>query len=237
MSYEIKTYTKESIATLKNSALKKSLNIMLNASNSGRSALWKYAYAIADIIRKESFVEDFETQTAFARYIDVSKSTITNYTKAVEFVEREDVKSFFQSDISNISVGKAYILSTLDEEDLHDFFNFVETEDMNIIDMSEKTLRAMLKELYTESEHAEDVEVESSETEISGTTDNDSSTDAITDVYTEPIITAELDGKNIVVTLRGATFCKERIIALDDELIECINAEFGDLQRGEPYVS
>lgn len=229
MSYEIKTYTKESIASLKNSALKKSLNIMLNASNSGRMALWKYARAVADIIKKESFVDDFETQTAFARYIDVSKSTITNYVKAVDFVNKDEVKDFFQNDIENISVGKAYMLSTLDDSEIKDFFSFIEAEDVNIIEMSEKSLREMLKELYSPEKEADTTE-EAEATESTNAADSETEVEETetVDVYTEPIVSAKLDGKNIVITISGATFTKERILALDEEIIESINAEFGE---------
>ena len=86
----------------------------------------------------------------------------------------------------------------------------------------------MLKELYSEAEHAEDVEVDSTQIDSAEEADgsaNDSDSKEET-VYTEPQVTAKLDGKNIILTISGATFTKERVIALDDEILESIAAEF-----------
>ena len=229
--------TKETIANLKNASLRKSLTTMLTASKSSRTALWKYAKAVADIIKGETFVDDFETQTAFAKFADLSKSTITNYVKAVEFVEREDIKEYFGEELSNLSVGKAYILSTLEAEDLKDFMDFAKTETLDIINISDRALKDILRELYYESEHAEDAEknkaVEASESTAQEEPDSAESTESTETTEKEalsaPTIRATFDstGKNIILTINGNTFTKERIIALDDDVLEVIKADFG----------
>ena len=227
--------TKETIANLKNASLRKSLTTMLTASKSSRTALWKYAKAVSDIINGETFVDDFESQTAFAKFVDLSKSTITNYVKAVEFVERNDIKEYFGEELSNLSVGKAYILSTLEAEDLKDFMDFAKTETLDIINISDRALKDILKYLYYESEHTEDAEknnaIEASESgtqEESDGTDSKESTEKEKEPLSAPTILATFDetGKNIVLTINGNTFRKERIIALDDDILEAIKADF-----------
>ena len=234
--YEITTYNKESISALKNPALKKSLNTMLTASHSGRTALWKFAKAVHEIITKESFADDFESQTAFAKFVDLSKSTITTYVKAVEFISREDVQEYFQSDIANISVGKAYMMSCLEDEELKYLFEFLTDEEVNILDMSDKQLKDMLKQLFKEEE-AEEKIVDSTQTDADET-DAEAEAEAEADkenafepdtaeVNMHPILTAVIKNKNIVIIITGKTFNKERIIPLDDEIIESIKADYG----------
>ena len=232
--YEITTYNKESISALKNPALKKSLNTMLTASHSGRTALWKFAKAVHEIITKESFADDFESQTAFAKFVDLSKSTITTYVKAVEFISREDVQEYFQSDIANISVGKAYMMSCLEDEELKYLFEFLTDEEVNILDMSDKQLKDMLKQLFKEEE-AEEKIVDSTQTDADETTaeaeaeaDKENAFEPDTaEVNMHPILTAVIKNKNIVIIITGKTFNKERIIPLDDEIIESIKADYG----------
>ena len=232
--YEITTYNKESISALKNPALKKSLNTMLTASHSGCTALWKFAKAVHEIITKESFADDFESQTAFAKFVDLSKSTITTYVKAVEFIIREDVQEYFQSDVANVSVGKAYMMSCLEDSELKYLFEFLTDEEVNILDMSDKQLKDMLKQLFKEEE-AEEKVVESTQTDADGKAaeteaeaDKENAFEPDTaEVNTHPILTAVIKHKNMVITITGKTFNKERIIPLDDELIESIKADYG----------
>ena len=238
---EITTYTKESIATLKNTQLKKSLTTMLTASNAGRSALWKYARAVHAIITNNTFVDDFESQTAFARYIDVSKSTITNYVKAVDFINREDVKEFFGNDVESLTVGKAYMLSTLDEDDLRDFLDFIEHEDFRIFDISDRALRDTLRELYYEKDSAEDgndstesdvadAEYESDSESNSELNVSDSNDTASLDYRIS--VTAELKNDVIEITIKGHSFAKTRSLTLDEDLLESIKAEYNQYTEG-----
>ena len=237
--YQITTYTKDSIATLKNTALRKSLSTMLIASNSGRNALWKFAKAVAEIITKESFKDDFDSQADFVRYVSLSKTTITTYVKAVEFIGKKEVKDYFQNDVESLTVGKAYLLSVLSEEELKDFLDFIEKEEVNVLEMSDKALKDMLRELYskkeTETKEADAVQTDvtdDNDEEIGETDGNDEETGETdgNDEETEfhaPIVTAAIKGNDIVITIAGRTFSKERVIAMDDEILESIKAEFG----------
>lgn len=227
--YQITTYTKDSIATLKNTALRKSLSTMLIASNSGRNALWKFAKAVAEIITKESFKDDFDSQADFVRYVSLSKTTITTYVKAVEFIGKKEVKDYFQNDVESLTVGKAYLLSVLSEEELKDFLDFIEKEEVNVLEMSDKALKDMLRELYskkeTETKEADAVQTDvtdDNDEEIGETDGNDEETE-----FHAPIVTAAIKGNDIVITIAGRTFSKERVIAMDDEILESIKAEFG----------
>ena len=200
---------------------------MLMASTTGRSALWKFAKAVHDIITKETFTDDFETQTEFAKFVDLSKSTITMYVKAVDFVNKKEVQEFFQSDIDKLSVGKSYMLSTLDDDNLKDFFDFVTAEDVRIIEMSDKALKDMLRDLYTEKSQEEKT-VESTQEETTDTAETSVDNEAVEEEeIAEPQVFAVLDGMNIVITVKGRTFTKERVIALDDEIVQSIIADFG----------
>lgn len=73
------------ITGLKNTALKDSLLKIRGAVLSVNASQWEVAQAVHDILVKETFKEDFETEEKFADFIGVSRSDCNKMKKAVDF--------------------------------------------------------------------------------------------------------------------------------------------------------
>ena len=73
------------ITGLKNTALKESLLTIRGAVLSVNASQWEVAQAVHDILVKETFKEDFETEEKFAEFIGISRSNCNKMKKAVEF--------------------------------------------------------------------------------------------------------------------------------------------------------
>ena len=137
-------------------------NIMESIRQGNKSA-WEIAHAYARIVEEELFDEDFETLKEFAEYVGVSPATITQYCKAVAFINGQpDMHE------DTFSVGTAYLLSTLGEN-LGDFVAWLESQDINLATLSV----AGLKELMKKYKHKDEVAEESEETEESAESQNE----------------------------------------------------------------
>lgn len=75
----------EKITGLKNTALKESLLTIRGAVLSVNASQWEVAQAVHDILVKETFKEDFETEEKFANFIGISRSNCNKMKKAVDF--------------------------------------------------------------------------------------------------------------------------------------------------------
>lgn len=73
------------ITGLKNTALKDSLLKIRGAVLSVNASQWEVAQAVHDILVKETFKEDFETEEKFADFIGISRSNCNKMKKAVDF--------------------------------------------------------------------------------------------------------------------------------------------------------
>lgn len=73
------------ITGLKNTALKESLLAIRGAVLSVNASQWEVAQAVHDILVKETFTEDFETEEKFADFIGISRSNCNKMKKAVDF--------------------------------------------------------------------------------------------------------------------------------------------------------
>lgn len=73
------------ITGLKNTALKVSLLTIRGAVLSVNASQWEVAQAVHDILVKETFKEDFETEEKFADFIGISRSNCNKMKKAVDF--------------------------------------------------------------------------------------------------------------------------------------------------------
>lgn len=73
------------IAGIKNTALKESLLTIRGAVLSVNASQWEVAQAVHDIMVKETFKEDFETEEKFADFIGISRSNCNKMKKAVDF--------------------------------------------------------------------------------------------------------------------------------------------------------
>lgn len=87
-----KTMNVQKITGLKNSALKESLLTIRGAVLSVNNSQWEVAQAVHDILVKETFKEDFETEDKFANFIGISRSNCNKMKKAVDF--RNNDKTF-----------------------------------------------------------------------------------------------------------------------------------------------
>ena len=151
--------TVANVTTLASKELTVELFNIMNAINEGNKSAWEIARAYKRIIDDELFDEDFENVQEFALYVGVSKSTISQYIKAVEFIEKHDF------DFSMFTVGSAYLLSTLTDEEFVDFVKWIEEQNIDITAMSVKALRNLIKEYDSKDEVEEEV-VEDNEEEV-----------------------------------------------------------------------
>ena len=147
--------TVASVTTLSSKELTVELFNIMNAINEGNKSAWDIARAYKRIIDDELFDEDFENVQEFALYVGVSKSTISQYIKAVEFVEKHE----FGFDM--FTVGSAYLLSTLTDEEFIDFVKWAEEQEIDLTTMSVKALRNLIKE-YDSKDDVEDDVIEDS---------------------------------------------------------------------------
>lgn len=163
--------TVANVTTLASKELTVELFNIMNAINEGNKSAWDIARAYKRIIDDELFDEDFENVQEFALYVGVSKSTISQYIKAVEFVEKHE----FGFDM--FTVGSAYLLSTLTDEEFIDFVKWAEEQEIDLTTMSVKALRNLIKEYDSKDNVEEDV--------IEDTTDNEDSSESDEDVEEE----------------------------------------------------
>lgn len=75
----------QKITGLKNTALKEFLLTIRSAVLSVNASQWEVAQAVHDILVKETFKEDFETEEKFANFIGISRSNCNKMKKAVDF--------------------------------------------------------------------------------------------------------------------------------------------------------
>ena len=155
--------TVANVTTLSSKELTVELFNIMNAINEGNKSAWEVARAYKRIIDDELFDEDFENVQEFALYVGVSKSTISQYIKAVEFVEKHE----FGFDM--FTVGSAYLLSTLTDEEFIDFVKWAEEQEIDLTTMSVKALRNLIKEYDCKDEVPQEL--------IEDSTDNEDSTD------------------------------------------------------------
>lgn len=98
------------ITGLKNSALKESLLTIRGAVLSVNASQWEVAQAVHDILVKETFKEDFETEEKFANFIGISRSNCNKMKKAVDF--RNNDKTF-----KGWTLNKIYEIMCLPKEE------------------------------------------------------------------------------------------------------------------------
>lgn len=98
------------ITGLKNPSLKESLLTIRGAVLSVNASQWEVAQAVHDILVKETFKEDFETEEKFADFIGISRSNCNKMKKAVEF--RNSNKTF-----EGWTLNKIYEIMCLPKEE------------------------------------------------------------------------------------------------------------------------
>lgn len=188
---------------LANKELKKSIVNIKVAELTGKQSAWVIASEYDKIIKGELFEEDFESKGDFASVMGVSAGLISQYTKAVEFIRtcESDIKSIFNKD--NTTVGKAYMLACL--EDLQDFIGYCQSEDINIVELSDAGLKQTIK-AYKNMVIVDDTEeVEDTDTEEVEDTDTEEVEDKVTYIkeLLQELTTEELkEIKSFIRTLK-----------------------------------
>lgn len=175
--------TVASVTTLASKELTVELFNIMNAINEGNKSAWDIARAYKRIIDDELFDEDFENVQEFALYVGVSKATISQYIKAVAFVEKHE----FGFDM--FTVGSAYLLSTLSDEEFIDFVKWAEEQEIDLTTMSVKALRNLIKEYDCKDDVPEEL--------VEDSTDNDDSSESDEDVEEEITV----DGRESAIAL------------------------------------
>lgn len=100
----------QKITGLKNTALKESLLTIRSAVLSVNATQWEVAQAVHNILVKETFKEDFETEEKFANFIGISRSNCNKMKKAVDF--RNSNKTF-----EGWTLNKIYEIMCLSKEE------------------------------------------------------------------------------------------------------------------------
>ena len=186
--------TVANVTTLSSKELTVELFKIMNAINEGNKSAWEVARVYKRIIDDELFDEDFENVQEFALYVGVSKSTISQYIKAVEFVEKHE----FGFDM--FTVGSAYLLSTLTDEEFIDFVKWAEEQEIDLTTMSVKALRNLIKEYDSKDDVEEDIIEDSTDNEDSSESDEDSEESTVDDRETAiALIKSLMEEYNITV--------------------------------------
>ena len=142
----------QKITGLKNSALKESLLTIRGAVLSVNASQWEVAQAVHDILIKETFKEDFETEEKFADFIGISRSNCNKMKKAVDF--RNSNETF-----KDWSLNKIYEIMCLPKEEAPQLLaDYMIDKDDTVKEIREAV--KAYKEDATESKVVADVEPE-----------------------------------------------------------------------------
>ena len=142
----------QKITGLKNSALKESLLTIRGAVLSVNASQWEVAQAVHDILVKETFKEDFETEEKFADFIGISRSNCNKMKKAVDF--RDSNETF-----KDWTLNKIYEIMCLPKEEAPQLLvDYMIDKDDTVKEIREAV--KAYKEDTTESKVVADVEPE-----------------------------------------------------------------------------
>lgn len=145
----------QKITGLKNSALKESLLTIRDAVLSVNASQWEVAQAVHDILVKETFKEDFETEEKFADFIGISRSNCNKMKKAVDF--RNSNETF-----KDWTLNKIYEIICLPKEEAPQLLvDYMIDKDDTVKEIRE-AVKAYKKDT-TESKVVADVEPEETE--------------------------------------------------------------------------
>ena len=142
----------QKITGLKNSALKESLLTIRGAVLSVNASQWEVAQAVHDILVKETFKEDFETEEKFADFIGISRSNCNKMKKAVEFRDSNEM-------FKDWTLNKIYEIMCLPKEEAPQLLvDYMIDKDDTVKEIREAV--KAYKEDTTESKVVADIEPE-----------------------------------------------------------------------------
>mgnify|MGYP000000821605 CR=1 FL=1 len=148
----------QKITGLKNTALKESLLTIRSAVLSVNASQWEVAQAVHDILVKETFKEDFETEEKFANFIGISRSNCNKMKKAVDF--RNNDKTF-----EGWTLNKIYEIMCLPKEEAPKVLKDYMIDKDDTVKEIREAVKAY-KDDTSESKIVADVEPEENEEEL-----------------------------------------------------------------------
>ena len=173
--------TVASVSALSCQALSIELFNIMDSIRQGNKSAWEIAKAYSRIVNEELFEDDFDTLKEFAEYVGVSPATITQYCKAVAFIDGQP-----DMNEDTVSVGSAYLLSTLGEH-LGEFVTWLEEQGINLLTLSVAGLKELMKQFkHKDDEPTEEIEEEQDSNEL----------DDIEDAETE-----EIDKEGVIIMI------------------------------------
>ena len=201
----------QKITGLKNSALKESLLTIRGAVLSVNASQWEVAQAVHDILVKETFKEDFETEEKFADFIGISRSNCNKMKKAVEF--RDSNETF-----KDWTLNKIYEIMCLPKEEAPQLLvDYMIDKDDTVKEIREAV--KAYKEDTTESKVVADVEPEEAEPKTEETEPKTEDIPIKEDGTKESLLHSFIDTLTTEETVKVLSYIKKQHIG-DTEAVE-----------------
>ena len=202
----------QKITGLKNSDLKESLLTIRGAVLSVNASQWEVAQAVHDILVKETFKEDFETEEKFADFIGISRSNCNKMKKAVDF--RNSNETF-----KDWTLNKIYEIMCLPKEEAPQLLvDYMIDKDDTVKEIREAV--KAYKEDTTESKVVADVEpTEEAEPETEETEPKTEDIPMKEDGTKESLLHSFIDTLTTEETVKVLSYIKKQHIG-DTEAVE-----------------
>ena len=207
------------IAGIKNTALKESLLTIRGAVLSVNASQWEVAQAVHDILVKETFKEDFETEEKFADFIGISRSNCNKMKKAVDF--RNSNETF-----KDWTLNKIYEIMCLPKEEAPQLFVDYMIDKDDTVKEIRKAVKAY-KDDTTESKVVADVEPKEEsepEKEEPKTEEAEQEIDSTEDGTKESLLHAYMNTLTPEEIVRVLNYMNKQKIGDSEELKEVIEA-------------
>ena len=203
----------QKITGLKNSALKESLLTIRGAVLSVNASQWEVAQAVHDILVKETFKEDFETEEKFADFIGISRSNCNKMKKAVEFRDSNEM-------FKEWTLNKIYEIMCLPQEEAPQLLaDYMIDKDDTVKEIREAV--KAYKEDTTESKVVADVEPEE-ETEPEETEETEKDIPMKEDGTKESLLHSFIDTLTTEETVKVLSYIKKQHIGDTDAVEEVL---------------
>ena len=201
----------QKITGLRNSALKESLLTIRGAVLSVNASQWEVAQAVHDILVKETFKEDFETEEKFADFIGISRSNCNKMKKAVDFRDSNEM-------FKEWTLNKIYEIMCLPKEEAPQLLvDYMIDKDDTVKEIREAV--KAYKEDTTESKVVADVEPEEAEPKTEETEPKTEDIPMKEDGTKESLLHSFIDTLTTEETVKVLSYIKKNHIG-DTEAVE-----------------
>ena len=165
----------EKVNALSNKSLKSNLLKMNKAVATGNKAGWDYTQALAEIVNKKQFEDDYKSQSAFAKDNGIAKSSLSEAVTAYKFATTPmvgaeyDDKGHVKTATIPCSVNVAITYGKLDHQDFIEFRNWAEHDReeqvLDVLTVSSRMAKDLVKEWKALNEEPENKEPQNEEPE------------------------------------------------------------------------